>query len=244
MLEGNKVKVLIVEDELITSEEIKEVLAQREFEIIGQATSGSEAIKCCEDQSPDIVLMDINIKGSIDGVELAKKLTTEYHCAIIFLTAYDDDYFLNRAKEVRPAAYIVKPFDGRNLVISIEMAINNIADAPFNNGDNNSAIVDDRIFVKDGSRFIKLEVETIKYVEAIGSYCIIHSEDQQHTLSINLKTFENRLMNPNFMRVHRSFLINAQKVDAINGNTIHIGDKQIPLSSGNREEVLARFRII
>lgn len=91
---------------------------------------------------------------------------------------------------------------------------------------------------------IKVLVDQISYVEAVGSYCDIHTIDKKHTLAINLKTFEERLSHPDFMRVHRSFLVNMTKINAINGNTIYLDDAKVPMGSNKRNLVLERFKLI
>ena len=111
----SSIKVLIVEDELIVSEEIKELLSLAGFQVIGQATSGVEALTYMEQHKADVALLDINLDGPMDGIDLAHKVLKKHSCAIIFLTAFADDQFFARAKQVQPAAYIVKPFEERNL---------------------------------------------------------------------------------------------------------------------------------
>ncbi len=122
-----KVRVLIVEDEWIISEEIKEILQKKGYEVVGQAEDAKSALEILQDAVADVVLTDIQIKGKMDGIDLAHEITSKYLCAIIFLTAFDDEHFLNRAKKVKPATYIVKPFEERNLKAAIEIAYDKIS---------------------------------------------------------------------------------------------------------------------
>lgn len=124
-----KGRLLIVEDEWIISEEIKEILQKHGYVIIGQAEDAISALEILQDAEVDVVLMDIRIKGSMDGIELAHEIISKYQCAIIFLTAFDDEHFLSRAKKVKPATYIVKPFEERNLKAAIEIAFDKIITA-------------------------------------------------------------------------------------------------------------------
>ena len=113
----NKIKVLVVEDEWIVSQEITEILESNNFEVIGQAADAKKALELVSSNPPDVALLDINIKGEIDGIELAKSLRSKFSLAIVFLTAYSDNQSVNRAKEVNPQSFLVKPFNEKNVII-------------------------------------------------------------------------------------------------------------------------------
>lgn len=246
IISDSRINVLIVEDEWITSEEIKEVLERNEINVVAQADNAEEALAIVKENAIDVALLDIHIKGSLDGIDLAKEIVKVRSTAIIFLTAFDDDRYVSRAKEVLPAAYLVKPFQSKSLMLSIEMAFNTLmndkdqADAESNLKD----IINDRIFIKENHLLVRILVSDILFIQATGSYTVIHTKKGAHTLSINLKTFEMRLNHPEFYRVHRSYLVNISKIEAINGNLIHIDEKSIPIGASQRTEVLKRFRLI
>lgn len=243
-MSDSNINVLIVEDEWITSEEIKEVLEADGFTIVGQADNAEDALKIVRNHPIDIALLDINIKGALDGIELAKEITSIRATGIVFLTAFDDSAYLERAKQVVPAAYLIKPFQPKNLVISIEMAFNSLSKDESDSGEEASFVVDDRIFIKENQLLVRILIQDIMYVEAVGSYTKIHTDSRSHVLSINLKAFERKLGQANFIRVHRSYLVNVARIEAINGNLIYIGNTTIPISSSQKSEVLQRFRII
>jgi DNA-binding LytR/AlgR family response regulator len=238
-----KISVLVVEDEWIVSEEIKEILIQQGYDVVGQADDSNGALEILEKYTPDILLLDINIKGNLDGIELANLVLTKQQPIIIFLTAYHDQYFLNRAKQAKPAAYIVKPFDEKNLIAAIEIAVSNTA-LPNNNSEELSYKVNNFIFYKTQTKFSKIEISNISFVKAEGSYIEVVSPEAKVTLALNLKNFESKLADRRFMRVHRSYLINLEQVDSFSGNTIYIGEEAIPISTELREDVLKRFKFI
>ncbi len=237
------IRILIVEDEWIVSEEIRELLVKAGYEVIGQAEGGQEALAILDRTPADVVLLDINIKGQIDGIELAHQINQKLTCAIIFLTAYDNDHFINRAKELKPSAFIIKPFEARNLQLAVEMAFNNLIEAN-NPPKNDSYIISDFIFIREQSRFRKIALDSIYYAEATGSYTNIYSENGKFTLAINLKTFEENLNHDQFLRVHRSYLVNLTLVDEYEGNRLFIKGSAIPISLSHKEEFLRRFRFI
>ena len=119
----NKKKIFVVEDESIVSLEIQTRLKALGYEVAGSAASGDEAIRKILDVKPDLVLMDIRIKGDIDGIETAAEIRKHLEIPVIFLTAYADETTLQRAKITDPFGYIIKPFEERELNINIEIAL-------------------------------------------------------------------------------------------------------------------------
>ncbi|NBD33798.1 MAG: response regulator [Cyanobacteria bacterium] len=116
-------KILIVEDEAVVSLDISRRLEKMGYEVMGRLASGEEAINLIQEERPDLVLMDINLQGEMDGIETATKLYREYNLPVIYLTAYAGQSTLERAKESKPYGYILKPFKERELHAAIEIAI-------------------------------------------------------------------------------------------------------------------------
>ncbi len=116
-------KILIVEDEKIIAQEISLILESLGYEIIDVADNGERAIKKAKSKSPDLVLMDIRLKGEIDGIEAAAEIYQKYNIPVVYLTAYSDDETLKRAKITEPFGYILKPFNRRELQAIIEIAV-------------------------------------------------------------------------------------------------------------------------
>jgi len=116
-------KILIVEDEAVVSLDIARRLEKMGYEVLGRVASGEEAIALVQENLPDLVLMDINLQGDIDGIQTATKLNEEHNLPVIYLTAYAGESTLERAKESKPYGYILKPFKERELHAAIEIAI-------------------------------------------------------------------------------------------------------------------------
>ena len=117
------IKILIVEDEMIIAEDMADALSNLGYEVTGIVASGDEAIEKAATNYPDIVIMDINLQGDIDGVEAAQKIRNSQNIPVVFLTAYADQTTLERAKATEPFAYLLKPFQERELKTTIEIAI-------------------------------------------------------------------------------------------------------------------------
>lgn len=118
-----EIRILIVEDELITMERIRDTLAMRGFDIAGTAASAHEALAAIGKNMPDLILMDIKIKGGMDGIELTRTINAQYDIPVIFLTAFADRETVERAKDVESYGYLVKPFGEIELVTNIEIAL-------------------------------------------------------------------------------------------------------------------------
>jgi len=118
-----KVKIFIVEDESILALGLKKKLESLDYTVTDTASSGSEAINKINQNTPELILMDIVLKGDMDGIETAAKINETSNIPIIYLTAYADDEILKRAATTRPYGYILKPYKEKELKANIEMAI-------------------------------------------------------------------------------------------------------------------------
>lgn len=117
------VKILIVEDEPIISADIEFTLSAANYQVVGIAHSSIKALDMLATRQPDMVILDINIKGDKDGIELAEIIREKYHIPFLFLTSYSDNATLERVKPTLPYGYIVKPFKERDLLSSVEIAL-------------------------------------------------------------------------------------------------------------------------
>ncbi len=120
MVEG---RILVVEDDHIVAMGIKKMLKSLGYTVTGVASSGEDAISKAESTFPDVVLMDIMLKGEMDGIEAAREIKNRLRIPVLYLTAYTDDETLERAKTTEPAGYISKPFKEEDLHSNIEMAL-------------------------------------------------------------------------------------------------------------------------
>jgi PAS domain S-box-containing protein/putative nucleotidyltransferase with HDIG domain len=118
-----KVRVLVVEDESLVARDIQNMLRSLSYEVLGIVASGEQALQRASKSAPDLVLMDIVLKGDIDGITAAEKLWEEFNIPVIYLTAYADETTFQRAKLTRPFGYLLKPFEERELQTTIEMAL-------------------------------------------------------------------------------------------------------------------------
>jgi hypothetical protein len=118
-----ELRVLIVEDESLIAEELRERLIRHGLSVVDVVDTGERAIQVATQHAPDLVLMDIRLKGRLDGVQAAEAIRRSVQAPVVFLTAHSDQDTLRRAQETEPFGYVLKPFDDRELVVAIEMSL-------------------------------------------------------------------------------------------------------------------------
>lgn len=123
----SKIKILIVEDEPLIAENISLYLDTNDFEVSGIAYDSEEALLQLSQNTPDAVILDINLESEQDGIDIATYINNSYQLPFLFLTSYSDKNTLHRAKQVKPSGYLVKPFNEKTLLASLEIAISNHA---------------------------------------------------------------------------------------------------------------------
>ena len=244
------IKILVVEDEMIIGAKISMQLTSLGYEVTGILPRGEEAILHVADNRPDIVLLDINLKGKLDGIETADQLQQHGHIPIIYITANSDEATFNRAKPTKPYAFISKPFKQLDLQRAVELTISRMAENETGSNPENTTgneqpfILSDRIFVRYKEKMIKIMTADILYMEADRNYSRIFTKQKEYLLSVTLKTIEEKLSMQYFMRIHRSFLINISHVDEVAENHVMIAQKQIPFGMGMREHLMLRMRTL
>lgn len=118
-----KERILVVEDEWIIANDIKDSLAEMGYRVTAIASSGEDALAKVEEEPPDLVLMDIVLKGEMTGIATAQAIRARRDIPVIFLTAYDNQYMVDQAKKIDSSGYLLKPFKDRELHIAIDMAL-------------------------------------------------------------------------------------------------------------------------
>lgn len=243
------IKILVVEDEMIIAAKISMHLTNLGYEVTGILPRGEEALVSVEENRPDIVIMDICLKGGIDGIDTAIRMQKNAGMPVIFLTANADEATFNKAKAAKPYAFISKPYKQLDLQRAIELTISHLAGEnnviPVDNGvSDHPFILSDRIFVRQREKMIKIIIADILYIEADRNYCRIFTKTNEYVLSITLKTIEEKLNNLIFLRVHRSYIINLSHIDAVADDHVIINQKAMPVSEGLKEKLLQRIQTL
>jgi DNA-binding LytR/AlgR family response regulator len=239
--------ILIVEDEMIIAANISLQLTNLGYEVTGIIPRAEEVLGHIECNLPDIILMDINLKGDLDGIEIATLIHQLYKIPIIFLTANADEAHFNRAKATNPYDFISKPFKKLDLQHAIELTLiriqkENSTEKNLGLNAHEPFILSDCIFVRSHDKMIKVCINNVLYIEAERNYCKIHCKDKEHLLVMTLKDIEEKLTSKSFLRIHRSFIVNISHIDEIATSHVVIAKKAIPLSAELKKQLLLHIQ--
>jgi two-component system response regulator LytT len=249
----SKTNVLVVEDENIVAKDIQQSLKKIGYNVVDVVSTGENAITSATENKPDIVLMDIMLKGEMSGIDAAFHIREKLNIPIIFLTAYADESTFSKAKVTEPYGYIIKPFKEIDLQTSIDMALykHKKESEVKKERDFLYSIVENKehsdiIFIKSNSKLVKVKTSDILYVEALKDYVTINTTTGRFTIHSTMKDIETKLSHADFVRVHRSFIVRLDKIASIEQPNIIIDEdkKHIPIGGSYKDELLKRLNLL
>ncbi|MCF8366488.1 MAG: response regulator [Bacteroidales bacterium] len=214
-------KVLIVEDELLVAADIEESLEILGYRVIGSVATGKDALQKVNEQLPDIILMDIMLKGDMTGIDTANAIRQKHDVPIVYLTANADISTIEKAKVSLPYGYIIKPFTEKDLQTNIEIArfkFNNDIKIKMESDQYNrffSFPADNQekfIFVDAEKGLEKLSSDKIYYVEATDDFSTIYTADEDLVIKKTIAEIEKTLPVKNFCRVTDDCIVNTDKI--------------------------------
>ena len=231
-----KSKILIVEDEPIIASDIEMTLEELGYEITSVEDNAEDALKSIEENKPDLVMLDINLEGDIDGVMLAQDINEQHKIPFVYLTSNADKLTINRVKRTNPAGFVLKPFSEKDLQSNIEIALYS---------SNNTVVENDEttteFFVKDAGGLVKVKVEDILFVQADDNYSRIFTINKNHLISSTLKKVDDKLPKTNFVRIHRSYIVNVNFIDKLKDGYLYLGKHQLPIGRSYQEALNNRI---
>ncbi|PRZ01999.1 LytTR family DNA-binding domain-containing protein [Marinilabilia salmonicolor] len=251
---SNKISILIVEDEFMIAEDIAMRLEDMGYEVAEKIDNVDEAIAWLDENKVDIMLVDVNLRGTKTGIDLGRIVNERFHIPFVFLTSLANHEVVEMARQVNPAAYLLKPFNDRQVKVSVDMALQNFyGDSGRQSGEPNE-VNDEKeeyvlkmpgcLFLRKSTSYHKVNFSDILWLEAESNYTTIHTKTEKYTYSVVLKSFEEKLLPKDFMRVHRSFIVNLSNVTGFEGNTLFIDKTRIPVTRAAQEKVFKHFRVI
>jgi DNA-binding LytR/AlgR family response regulator len=237
-------QILIVEDDLIIAAHISTVIKTHGYNVVESLTKGESVLDFIKHNSVDVLLMDIQLGGDLDGIETAELVQETHRTPIIFLTANGDQPTFDRAKKTFPYAFMSKPFKEEELLRTLELVINQKATSTRPGEYTNNKSLSDRIFVRDKKKMVKLKIEDILYVEAERNYCKITTRSKPYTLSVPLMKFEKKVSSDIFMRIHRSHLVNISAIDELDDHYVYINGKALSISKSYKHDLNKRLTMV
>ncbi len=207
--------------------------------LVASCENGLEALAALQKHAIDILFLDIQMPD-LTGLELLKTLNNKPQ--VVLTTAYRD--YAVEGFALDATDYLVKPFSFERFVQAVNKCIS-IIELKTNSGfplANNPS--DDHFFVKTAYKMERVEFSEIRYIESMREYVSIHTQDRRYVVHHTMNNMEGKLPQSDFMRVHRSYIVAMDRIEAINGNTIHIGDKVIPVGGSYRKKFFEKIRTL
>jgi len=220
-------EILIVEDDYDLALNIKEQIIKFGFIISSIFNNAIEALRYLEIRSVNLLIVDINIQGPIDGIEFVKRVKLKWDIPVIFSTAYIEGDFFNRALATNPEGYLVKPYRMVDLKTTLMLSFSRINRTSMDVIYNTSILE-----VRDRGFLVFLKPRDIIMAQSDGLYTKIFTSNKTYVIPGILKKVEEKLPNNYFLRVHKSFLINTKFISSFNGKFINVGNFTVPLRRG------------
>lgn len=239
-----KVKVLVVEDEILIADHLSEHLEDLGYEVPEVAMNYREAIELIESEHPDIAILDISLAGRKTGIDLGETIRRKYQFPFIFLTSHSDPATIDLAKKAEPSAFLTKPYTVEDLYASIEVALFNFARKREQMLDRENLVLADSLFVKQNKGFQRVDFTSIAYLASDHVYIDIFTvEGKKVTVRGTIRDLLEKL-NEDFIQCHRGYIVNVKLVEAIDYLNITVAGQQIPLGKTFRDEILGRLNLV
>ena len=234
-----KIKVAIVEDETLVAADLSLQLKKAGMDVINVSESGAEILSFLNHDIPDVILMDIQLYGDMDGVEAAHEINKAHDIPIVFLTANTDQATFKRAKLTFPHAFLSKPFRISDVLHTLALALDV---KPVKENTDTSKYLSDRIFIRHQNHLEKVMYDDIQIIEANGSYTNVITSRQKYVLSQTMSKVAEKIDAPFLVRVHRSHIVNMYKIDKITDIQVYVEGHKVPVSRTYRTWMIYLIR--
>lgn len=220
-------KILIVEDEILIAEDLKDMLNMLGFLNVEMVHDINSATSKMATFKPDVALLDVHLENETDGLLIGKHLYETRTCHFIYVTAHSDVEMVKKIIQTNPAGYITKPVKKSDLFASIILALSK---------NENPGAANQTIQIKDGYQNVVLPINSIRYVEAEGNYLTIFCDDKKYLVRQSMETFLEEANSNQLYRIHRSYAVNIQKVIRYSKKEIVLNDITLPVSRNVKDD--------
>lgn len=233
----NTINCVIVDDEPVARNVLETFVAKiPNLELVKSCKNAMEAFEVANQQKIDIFFLDINMPD-ISGLSLAKSINQK--AKIIFTTAYRE--YAVDGFNLQAVDYLLKPISFDRFLQSIHKYFEGVSFIDSEIKIEKSVLKNDFIFVRSDRKMIKINFDEIQYVESLSDYIKIHSVDKTITTRETISNIETKLPAKNFLRIHRSYIVNLKKINSYTNEFVEIGKNAIPISRTYKENVLKKL---
>ena len=244
--------ILIVEDEILIAQDVKEILEEVGYKNVFRAKNYKQATEIMETQNIDLVLLDINLNDEATGIDLAHYINRHKQIPIIYITSYSDSATIANVKQTMPAAFLLKPYSKALLLAAIEIALFNYAskinaaeksEEYTNNAVENDVVINKHLLVKENYHFIKIPLEEILWFESDKNYIEVKTLQKKYIIRSSLKRLLEQLPSADFVKCYKQFIINIRHAKSFTSDAVLIHGYQIPISRNTQEEVFRKLKM-
>ncbi|MEN0008737.1 response regulator transcription factor [Flavobacterium nitrogenifigens] len=236
-----KIRILIIEDEALQAQSLKEALEERGFEVTAVANNLKDALGYYYAQKPDIVIVDVYLNGKPDGIVFAQRINENQFTLkpFAFLTSSLDRKTFELARITNPYCYLIKPINVLELEFTIELAIEKFMGVQgiFSGAQSRAIMMDGFFLIKRKDTLVKVSFNCIECIYVEGKYTSIITKDESFLTEISLKQIQQQLPDKQFVQIHRNHMVNLNVI-----KRIHISDNHIELLSGKTVLMSRRFK--
>lgn len=243
-------KILLIEDDFVLAEGLVENLNELGYTEVKVASRYSEVKTRLKDFEPDVFVVDIYLKGSAkNGIEIMEEVNSDGTIPLIYLTSFDDHTYRDKAKNTSPSAYLIKPASKQQIDVAIDFAISNFSKSEVADPGSPEVLRESLnlhaglgyFFVKTSDRYEKISENDVLYFKASGTYTVLYTTAKTYTLATNIKRVLPQLNQNIFIRCHRSFAVNKNKIAAFDDANIFVKGpdemNSIPISRSFKSDI-------
>lgn len=229
----DNINVLIIEDTPEQSDALSKVLLANNYNVVGIASSYTDALKLFYEKTIDIIVIDVFLDGKPDGITFAETINIIPNASkpFVFLTSSQDRQIFERAKLTKPFSFLMKPFNELEILYALEMAVEKFYEQQnvFLSEDQDTVISNDFLFIKKKNALKKVAINDILYIEVEDRYCNIITENEKFVILISLTKISALLDANKFVRTHRNIMVNVTKIEEI-----ILADNLVVLKGGHK----------
>lgn len=234
----------LVEDDEVLAAFTSIVLRKEGYIVPEVCRNYEETIRMIEKDKPDVVLLDIHLEGNRDGIDIAAIIKRRYNIPVIFLTADERHTMLEKAKALKPSAYLLKPYTKVDLVNAIEIAMNNKTDQKSHREKLDKKSLERYVFFKDDEIFRKVLLRDIAFIEKKRNQSVIHTMTDKFVLNSPSENVLNMLNNAYFNKCHKDYVVNIFHLETMSYDHLLVNHLKVPLDSKYKNNILSMFNVV
>lgn len=222
-------KILIIEDEVLIAEDLKDLLLTFEIPKVEMAHSLSSGLDKLISFKPDIALLDVRMEGELDGLKIAEYINSDVKIPFIFITSHSDLETIKKIIELKPSGYITKPFKRSDIFACLNLVAGFLTKR-------------NKVLIKDGHKTIIFDWDEINYIEGEGNYINVFAGSRKVVARQSMDSIIEQLDREIYFKIHRSYIVNLNKILKFNRKEVSIGNVTIPVSRNVQEELEQKLK--